>query len=97
MTTETSKTKYRKDMQKMKKIFAILVILLALAGPTQAQIFIVDAEENLREGEIDPAWWWPFIPGHDAEWDQGYAPVGSGAALLIGFGAAYLLANKKKK
>lgn len=82
----------------MKKIFAILVMLLALAGPAQAQIFMVDfdTEENLRLEDIDPSLW-PFIPGHDAEWDQGYAPVGSGAALLIGFGAAYLLAKRKKK
>ena len=82
----------------MKKIFAILVMLLALAGPTQAQVFMVDFDngENIRLEDIDPELW-PFILGHDAEWDQGYAPVSGGTALLIGFGAAYMLAKKKKK
>ena len=78
----------------MKKIIIAIVVLLALALPTQAQVFLVDADENVRSSVMGDA---PFFPGHGADWDQGYAPVGSGAALLIGFGAAYLLAKKKKK
>lgn len=69
---------------------------MALASSAKAQIFIIDEcydDPRLVYDLGD----YPFIPGHDAEWDQGYAPVGSGAALLIGFGAAYLLAKKRKK
>lgn len=79
----------------MKKIIASIAILLALAGQAQAQVYIIEADGNPRV-TADPNSL-PFIPGHDVNWDQGYAPVGGGAALLIGFGAAYLLAKKRKK
>lgn len=38
----------------------------------------------------------PILPGHDLEDDQP-APVGSGTLLLLGFGAAYALAKKRKE
>lgn len=38
----------------------------------------------------------PALPGHDLEGDQP-APVGSGALLLLGFGATYAFAKKRKK
>lgn len=75
----------------MKKIFSVIAISLVMAGSANAQVFML-AEDNGRApgGE-------PFIPGHGVNWDQGYTPVGGGAALLIGFGAAYLLAKKKRE
>ena len=79
----------------MKKIIASIVILLALAGQAQAQVYIIETDGNPRLA-ADPSSL-PFIPGHDVNWDQGYAPVGSGAALLVTFGAAYLLAKKRRK
>ncbi len=79
----------------MKKIIIAIVVLLALALPTQAQVFLIDADENVRTEVLGNEL--PFFPGHGADWDQGYVPAGSGAALLIGFGAAYLLAKKRKK
>ena len=46
-----------------------------------------------------------FLPGHNltTHWDgneQGYddpAPLGSGALLLVGFGAAYAVSKRKKE
>ena len=38
----------------------------------------------------------PAIPGHDLEDDQP-APIGSGALLLVGFGAAYAFAKSRKE
>ena len=38
----------------------------------------------------------PALPGHNLEGDQP-APVGSGALLLLGFGAAYAFAKKRKR
>ena len=38
----------------------------------------------------------PLLPNHNAEGDQD-APLGSGALLLVGFGAAYALTKKNKK
>ena len=41
----------------------------------------------------------PMLPAHGQSTNQSAAetPVGSGALLLIGFGAAYALAKKKEK
>lgn len=37
----------------------------------------------------------PALPGHDLEDDQP-APIGSGALLLVAFGAAYAFTKKRK-
>ena len=39
----------------------------------------------------------PLLPFHNLDEDQNASPVGSGALLLIGMGAAYAAAKKKKK
>lgn len=79
----------------MKKRMMVITLLLAIAGFSQAQVFMMGDGDSPREdiGSV------PFVPGHDADWDQGegYTPVGGGAALLVGFGAAYLMAKKRKK
>lgn len=38
----------------------------------------------------------PRLPGHNLGGNQS-APVGSGALLLVGFGAAYTLVQKRRK
>lgn len=38
----------------------------------------------------------PLLPSHDLEDDQP-APIGSGALLLVGFGAAYAFAKSRKE
>ncbi|MBR4829094.1 MAG: hypothetical protein IKZ92_04755 [Muribaculaceae bacterium] len=38
----------------------------------------------------------PVLPGHDAEGDQ-QAPLGSGVAVLLGLGAAYLIGKKREE
>lgn len=83
-----------KNGNKMKKVVLTIAIVLVMAMGASAQVFMLDAN-NEREG-TDPNSL-PFIPGHGGDWDQGYSPLGGGAALLIGFGAAYMLAKKKKK
>lgn len=80
-----------KRIHKMKKIISILAIAFMFMGSANAQVFLMD-ENDGRDPSVEP-----FIPGHGVNWDQGYVPVGSGAALLIGFGAAYLLAKKKRE
>ena len=76
-----------------KRLIAIIAIMTMAVAPSMAQIFILDGEENeriLNSGvEI-------ITPQQDVDWDQfGYLPVGSGAAMLIGFGAAYALVKRK--
>lgn len=76
----------------MKKAFVILSLVLGLCAGGYAQLFNRNGEAlNNREG--DPAT--PGVPIHGQTGNQN-APLGSGALLLIGFGAAYALSKKKK-
>ena len=45
-----------------------------------------------RDGEVNT----PLLPGHDSEGDQ-QGPLGSGVAVLLGLGAAYLIGKKRKE
>lgn len=77
-----------------KRIIAIAAVLMMLSIPAKSQVFMLENGDNPR-AEVDGSDF-PYIPIHGEEYDQGYAPVGGGAALLIGFGAAYLLSKRKK-
>lgn len=88
--------KKKKKMKRMKRILAALAILMMVTLPVQAQVFVLSEEDqNRASGELSD---YPFIPANGGySNDQGYVPVGGGAALLAGFGAAYLLAKRKKQ
>ncbi len=77
----------------MKKAFVILSLVLGLCAGGYAQgLFNRDGgAQNTREDGITT----PGLPGHKLPDDQN-APLGSGALLLIGFGAAYAMSKKKK-
>ena len=85
-------------MNKMKKIFGMLVLVAALAVPAKAQVFLDDEDMNVREhgdGNMDIG---NIIPQHGVEWDQAnYTPVGEGVLLLGLLGGAYLLGKKRKQ
>lgn len=83
----------------MKKITMTLVILLGLTMGSFAQnggLFGKgatrdgnDINYNTRDGLID-------LPGHGGNTDVP-APLGTGTALLLGFGAAYLVSKRNRK
>ena len=53
-----------------------------------------DGEEPTRDGEASPL----ILPGgHGLTGDEGATPVGSGIAVLVGLGAAYLVSKKRKE
>lgn len=86
--------KHRKT-EILKKV-SVLLMLIGLAIPTQAQVFMVDEDVyNNRQSESDIN---AVVPYHFVEIDQenNYAPLGDGLALLIGLGSAYALAKRKK-
>lgn len=86
--------KHRKT-EILKKV-SVLLMLIGLAVPVQAQIFMVDEDAcNNRQPESDVN---AVIPYHFVEIDQenNYAPLGDGLALLIGLGSAYALAKRMK-
>lgn len=77
-----------------KKIISLLAIIMLLVGNATAQVFIIEDETTNRSGTLDPSGM--IIPELGSTNDQ-YLPLGSGTAILVGFGAAYLLAKKRKK
>ena len=82
----------------MKKVILTLAIVLGLGMASFAENGGLfgrgDAEESgfiTRDGDT------PALPGqHDLPGNQP-APVGSGIAMLIGFGAAYAFAKKREE
>jgi hypothetical protein len=77
------------------KTVVLVALMLMLARPMQAQIFIMDDEfeSNIRVGESEfvvPA------PYQGGDLDQ-YLPLGDGLLLLAGLGGAYLLGKRKKE
>lgn len=79
----------------MKKIVLTIAIVLGLTFGASAQIFMMEEEAYLRNGEVTP----DFNIDNPDGFGQGtdfYAPVGSGTLLLAGLGGAYLLGKKRK-
>ncbi len=82
----------------MKRNLFLLIACLMLTVSANAQIFLMGESSNKRDGEFTLNFDDLQTPGFDDDHDNhGYVPIGSGASLLIGFGAAYLMAKKKKK
>ena len=82
----------------MKKLALTLAIVLGMSFAASAQNgggLFGYGETNDTESTRDGATGSPGIPGHGEEGDQD-APLGSGALLLLGFGAAYALKKNKK-
>lgn len=76
----------------MKRIVLTIAVVLGLGMASFAQngLFGKGGEEGTREITM------PTLPGHGKTANQN-APVGSGALLLIGLGAAYAMTKKSKK
>ena len=82
----------------MKKILLILTLLLILAAPMRAQIFIMEEEENGRVENVFGNGEWNNIIIHGSPDDQmNYMPLGEGIMLLAALGGVYLMGKKKKK
>ena len=76
----------------MKKLALTFAIVLGLGFGAMAQNGLFqrgDEAAQTRDGI-------PGFPSHGETGDQP-APVGSGIALLIGFGAAYAMTKKREK
>ena len=79
----------------MKKILVVLTIMLAVALPTSAQVFMMEDDMNMRTSEDaeDPY----ILTAGGLEFDQtNWTPVGNGVLLFAAFGGLYLLKKKRK-
>ena len=83
-------------MRYLKKL-TVLAIGLMLATTTQAQILVMEGEEdNFRSNTVTNGEFNNII-FHGLQNDQtNYTPLGNGALLLAALGGAYLLNRKKK-
>ena len=79
----------------MKKLVLTIAIVLGMgiAASAQGGLFKYGEQEDFgmtRDGVL------PGLPGHGETGNQD-APLGGGALLLIGFGAAYALKKRNEK
>ena len=90
----------------MKKLALTLAIVLSMALGASAQYFGDNGQSNggglfgrgeTRDSDNGGNTAAPLLPGHGLNTNQDAAPLGSGALLLIGFGAAYAVAKKNRK
>ena len=87
----------------MKKLALTIAVVLGLgpttfANPNDGGLFQRGASEptsgiygNREDGLMTPG-----LPGHDLTGNQD-APLGSGIAVLLGLGAAYMVTKKRKE
>ena len=95
-------------MKKLALTFAI-VLGMSIGAFAQGGLFQYGTTQQLF---TSPAWFsmnsswqnnWsrdginPALPNHGQDTNQSAVPVGSGALLLVGFGAAYAMKKRSKK
>ena len=85
----------KKNNNTMKKAFLILSLALGLCAGSYAQTLFSRGGDAFNKGDGDPNM--PGEHGQNGNQDGDPAPLGGGALLLIGFGAAYALSKKNKK
>ena len=82
----------------MKKITMTLVILLGLTMGSFTQNGGLFGKGATRDGNDNtPLSNSPMLPGSHGGDDDTGAPLGTGTALLLGFGAAYLVSKRNRK
>ena len=82
-----------------KKIAATAMMLFMVCGMANAQIVVMDDEEEFSQrSSRDASNVTILIPDQGLTIDQNaYAPVGEGVLLLAGLAGAYALAKRRKK
>ena len=85
----------------MKKLALTIAVVLGLGLTTYANdggLFQRGASEPTYGlyGDREGGMFTPGIPGH-GENDNQDAPLGSGVAVLLGLGAAYMVAKKRRE
>ena len=85
----------------MKKLALTIAIVLGLglttfADPSTGGLFQKGSTPDYERGNrtTDPAT--PMLPIHGLNENQDATPLGSGIAVLLGLGAAYLVGKKRK-
>ena len=80
----------------MKKILLIFSILLALAAPMRAQVFIMEEDENEFRNVFGNGEWNNIIVHGSADDQTNWVPLSEGILLLSALGGVYLVRKLKK-
>ena len=76
----------------------IALLLLAAMLPTQAQVFMMEDDNDPNRNVLNVNGQYNNVPFHGSTDDQqNYVPIGSGALLLAALGGAYLIGKRKKE
>ena len=81
----------------MKKILLIFTLLLTLAAPMRAQVFIMEEDENEFRNVFGNGEWNNVIVHGSPDDQTNWVPLGEGILLLSALGGAYLLRKKRLK
>ena len=81
----------------MKKILLILTLLLTLAAPMCAQVFVMEEEENEFRNVFGNGEWNNIIVHGSADDQANFVPLGEAVLLLSAFGGMYLSSNQLKR
>ena len=86
----------KENRRSTRKLVMLCLVLFALISSANAQVFLLNNNEDrtgISHEELSDL----NIPIHLVDYDQAYAPIGSGVALFTALGGAYLLGKKRKK
>jgi hypothetical protein len=94
----------------MKKLTIIIVLILGMTMTTFADGGLFQRGNNTKYGssgyslfgsklggDYEDTGIYPLLPIHDLDDDQPAAPLGSGIAVLMSLGAAYMVAKKRRE
>lgn len=80
----------------MKKILLILTLLLTLASPMRAQVFVMEEEENEFRNVFGNGEWNNVIVHGSPDDQTNFVPLGDGLLLLAALGGIYNLGKRNK-
>ena len=76
----------------------IALLLLAAMLPTQAQVFMMEDDNDPNRNVLNVNGQYNNVPFHGSTDDQAnFVPLGSGALLLAALGGAYLTGRRRKE
>ena len=93
----------------MKKLTLIIALILGMTMTTFADGGLFQRGNNAKNGSSGYSLFgtkapgdyddeiYPMMPLHDLDENQDALPLGSGIAVLMGLGAAYMVAKKRRE
>jgi LPXTG-motif cell wall-anchored protein len=83
-------------MKRHKSIIIAAMLLLSMAVPSQAQVFIMEEDEGPDRNVLGAKGTWNNVIVHGSLNDQtNYTPIGGGLLIMTALGGLYLM-NKRK-